>query len=102
MKITIQTSDHSLSSDLKAANIDGITIYIAPKLAMDSIEISDLSTIIITIASAVTIIDWLCDRLKKKPNEKTVINGNQINSKTANVTQITQIVLGESKNKKVR
>jgi hypothetical protein len=54
-----------------------------------------LFTAFITLTSGVAInlfSQWLYDKVKDKPNEKTVINGNQIFAETVNVIQITQII----------
>lgn len=54
-----------------------------------------LFTAFVTLTSGVAInlfSQWLHDKIKDKPNEKTVINGNQIFAETVNVFQITQII----------
>ncbi|SRR6266571_5144698 len=98
MRITIRTSDRSFYSDLKAASIEGIKVSFFTK---DSIEPGELLTVIVTSATTVAtelFIKWLYHKFRSKPNEKTVINGNQIFVETIQITEITQIVFGEKKN----
>ena len=54
-----------------------------------------LFTAFVTLTSGVTInlfSQWLYDKIKDKPNEKIVINGNQIFAESVNVIQINQII----------
>lgn len=99
MKITLRTSDQSISTELEKANLDGISVLIT---RMDSVDPSSLSTVIVTAASTVAaerFVDWICDHFKKKPDEKTVINGNKIDISAINITVIKKIVLGQHENK---
>ena len=42
---------------------------------------------------------WLYDKIKNNPDKKTVINGNAINAKTVNITNIIQIISDHKKSK---
>lgn len=99
MRITVETSDRSFYSELSKAKIEGLHVSVRNT---DSITPSEILTIVVTVASTVIMerfINWACDHFKKKPDQKTVINGNQINIGTTNVTYLTQIITGENKDK---
>ena len=100
MKVTIQTTDKSFYSDLKSQNIEGLTLKAVTK---DSL--SEFSTVVLTIlVSFLTPVagelfkEWLANKLKDKPEEKTVINGNQINIENVNITYISNAVEGKLPN----
>jgi hypothetical protein len=43
--------------------------------------------------------NWFYDKIKNNPDKNTVINGNVINAKTVNITNIIQIISNDKKDK---
>jgi hypothetical protein len=105
MRLVIRTSDPLFAPALLKADIPGLNIsYARPRLAMDSTEITSILDVTVISGAVVSVAiellsKWIYDKLKEKPDQKTVINGNQINFSTTTVAQIIQIISSDNKSK---
>jgi hypothetical protein len=100
---------HSSSSDVidSCAGMDAPDISVETLMLKALIDGEMLFTAFVTLTSGVAInlfSQWLYDKIKDKPNEKIMINGNQIFAEKVNVIQISQIIQsppngGEDKSK---
>jgi len=98
-RISIQTSDKSFYTDFNNQNFDGLKISVFTKDSVEK-EITDVITYIITFGAGIAanvFSNWLYDKIKKNPDNKIVINGNQINAKALNITNIIQIISNDKK-----
>lgn len=97
--ILINTTDRQLADDLKSINIEGLTIH--PRFfTRDS---ADIKHVIVNIwqfsvnhAGEVALglfINWIYDKIKRNPQEKTVINGQTISAENIQINQIRQIIV---------
>jgi hypothetical protein len=101
-RISIQTSDKTFYTDFKNKNFDGLRISVYTKDSIEK-EISDTVTYFITgIGGGIALnvfSNWLYDKIKNTPDKNTVINGNVINAKTVNITNIIQIISNDKNGK---
>ncbi len=101
-RISIQTSDKTFYTDFKNQNFDGLNISVYTKDSIEK-EISDILTYFVTgIGGGIALSvfsNWLYDKIKNTPDKNTVINGNVINAKTVNITNIIQIISNDKNGK---
>lgn len=86
----------STTGIIDASTNTGISDVEVEQLMLKSaIDGNMLFTVAITFASSIAVnmfSQWLYDKMKNKPDEKVVINGNHISAKTVQVLQIIQII----------
>jgi type 1 glutamine amidotransferase len=98
-RISLQTSDKTFYTDFNNQKFDGLKISVFTKDSVEK-EITDALTYIVTFGAGIAtnvFSNWLYDKIKKNPDNKIVINGNQINAETINVTNIIQIISNDEK-----
>ena len=99
MIIALNTTDRNLANDLKSIKIDGLTVR--PRFTFnDSGSVPVMSDGIweftIICAGNLTIAlfaNWLYDKIKHNPKEKTTINGQIISGENIQSIQIQQIII---------
>ena len=95
----IKTTDSQLADDLKSVNIAGLTV--CPRFSFqDSAEIKSVIDHVwqfsinhIDDIALGLFINWLYDKIKRNPKEKTVINGQTISGEHIQINQIRQIIV---------
>jgi len=100
-RISIQTTDKTFYTDFKNQNFNGLKISVYTKDAIEK-ETSDILTYFVTGIGGIALnvfSNWFYDKIKNNPDKNTVINGNVINAKTVNITNIIQIISNDKKDK---
>lgn len=94
-RISLNTTNSSLYQELKQQQFEGVRVSV---FTTDSTppEIGGVALkLIVSVSSQVALglfVNWLYDRLKKKPAEKVTINGQQISGESVQIDQINQII----------
>lgn len=104
--IKIDTTDKNFANDFKVANFDGLNIS-QRIFFRDSADVKPIIDEVLkfTISISDTVggvtlglfINWLYDKIKGNQKERIVINDNVISADTVQITQITQIIIGDNK-----
>ena len=97
--VTIASSNKEMIDAMLEVSGKDVSVELLLTRCDPSAGIEILPTAFVSILSAVgtnLFSQWFYDKIKDKPNEKTVINGNQINAKTVTVVQLTQIFNGDN------
>lgn len=92
-KILIQSSSREVIDAATEVNIPDVSVE--PLMLKCEFDGGMLFAAIVTLASGIGInllSQWLYDKVKSNPNEKTVINGNQLFAENVQMIQIIQVI----------